>query len=377
MQGNPILEKLSQLSEMESSKEELMKMHRQMFTMRRIEITCDGEYKARRIRGYLHLYDGQEAIAVGTEAALTPEDDWITSYRCHGVALVRGCSPMQIFSELFGKASGTSRGKGGSMHMYRKQTNFYGGAAIVGAQVPIAAGLAFSHKYAQDKNCSVAFYGDGAANQGQCWEAANMASLWKLPLILVIENNQYGMGTSTQRSSALQEYYKQGGEVIPGIQVNGMDPLAMKAAMLAAKEHATSNGPLFMEAQCYRYHGHSISDPGITYRTKEEVAKIRASRDPIDLVKNHLVQAEMTTEEALKQIEREIRDEVAKAHADAQQANQPDPKELLTDIYTTGKRMTSDKEDEQQPFRMESWIPPVIRMPDKDKSMRRNQKAAE
>lgn len=313
-----------------------------MFTIRRVEISCDSEYKARRIRGYLHLYDGQEAVATGTEAALNREtDDWITSYRCHGVALARGCTPLQIFAELLGKSVGTSRGKGGSMHMYRKQTNFYGGAAIVGAQVPIGAGLAFYHKYysgnaapssadettatKQGTGCAVAYYGDGAANQGQCWEAANMAYLWKLPFIFFIENNQYGMGTSTKRSSALPEYYKQGGEIIPGIQVNGMDALAMKEAMLAAKEHCVSgNGPVFVEAITYRYHGHSISDPGITYRTKDEVAKIRNAQDPIELVKKRLVEAEFATADELKETERNIRTEVQQALQEAIDAKLPD-----------------------------------------------------
>ena len=302
-----------------------------MFTIRRIEIACDGEYKSRRIRGYLHLYDGQEAIAAGTEAALTRDDDWITSYRCHGAAFVRGCTPVQIFSELFGRSPGTSRGKGGSMHMYRKQSNFYGGAAIVGAQVPIGAGLAFYHKYMEEKKtCAIVFYGDGAANQGQCWETANMATLWKLPLIMVVENNQYGMGTSVERSSALTEYYKQGGEIIPGIQVNGMDPLAVKACIVAAKDYVTSsNGPCIVEAECYRYHGHSMSDPGNTYRTRDEVAKIRAARDPIELVKHRLIEANISTADELKQIEREIREEVTKALADASEAKFPEVGHLL------------------------------------------------
>jgi pyruvate dehydrogenase E1 component alpha subunit len=247
--------------------------------VRRVEVTCDAEYKARKIRGFCHLYDGQEAIAMGTEAALTRDDDWITTYRCHGcvqeaarcaltprpprsAALVRGVPAAQVFAEQFGASLGCSRGKGGSMHLYRKEANFYGGAAIVGAHVPVAAGLAFFHKYTKPKdakelsNVSVVMYGDGAANQGQAWEAANMAMLWKLPVIFVIENNQYGMGTSIERSSALTEYYKQGGEIIPGIQINGMDVLAVREGMRAAKAHARAgNGPVFVEAKTYRYHG--------------------------------------------------------------------------------------------------------------------------
>jgi pyruvate dehydrogenase E1 component alpha subunit len=301
-----------------------------MFAVRRVEVTCDQEYKARRIRGFCHLYDGQEAISTGTEAALTRDDDWITTYRCHGVAMARGCTPTQVFAEQFGGALGASRGKGGSMHLYRKESHFYGGAAIVGAHVPIAAGLALFHKYvASDpkkmQNASFVFYGDGAANQGQCWEAANMATLWKLPVVFVIENNQYGMGTAVQRSSALTEYYKQGGEVIPGVQVNGMDVLAVKTAMGHAKEHVMAgNGPLFVEAKTYRYHGHSMSDPGITYRSREEVAKTRAERDPIELVKSRLLDSNLATADELKEIEREVRDQVQNALAEATAGKAPE-----------------------------------------------------
>ena len=301
-----------------------------MFAVRRVEVTCDQEYKARRIRGFCHLYDGQEAISAGTEAAITRDDDWITTYRCHGVAMARGCTPTQVFAELFGNSLGASRGKGGSMHLYRKEANFYGGAAIVGAHVPIAAGLAFFHKYVsndpkQMKNASFVFYGDGAANQGQCWEAANMASLWKLPVVFVIENNQYGMGTAIHRSSALTEYYKQGGEIIPGIQVNGMDVLAVKQGMAAAKEHVTQGfGPVFVEAKTYRYHGHSMSDPGITYRTREEVSKTRAERDPIEMTKVRLIDSGLATAEELKEIEREVREQVQKSLAEAIASKPPE-----------------------------------------------------
>lgn len=347
-----------------------------MFTIRRVEITCDQEYKARKIRGFCHLYDGQEAICVGTEAALTREDDWITTYRCHGVAISRGCTPTQVIAEQFGGAIGASRGKGGSMHIYRKEANFYGGAAIVGAHVPVAAGLAFYHKYkAADtkdlKNVSVAFYGDGAANQGQCWEAANMAQLWKLPVIFVIENNQYGMGTTVERSSALTEYYKQGGEALPGIQINGMDALAMKRGMQAAKEHATKGkGPVFVEAKTYRYHGHSMSDPGITYRSREEVAKTRSERDPIEMTKSRLITSGLATEEELKQVEKEIREEVNAALAEANAGKAPEFQELITDIYTTGK---VDTKNNSGRFRMETWYPPNIRMPDRTKSIKHPQ----
>jgi len=340
-----------------------------MFAVRRVEVSCDQEYKARKIRGFCHLYDGQEAISTGTEAAITREDDWITTYRCHGVALARGCTPTEVFAEQFGYASGSSRGKGGSMHLYRKESHFYGGAAIVGAHVPIAAGLALFHKYIskdplKTENASFVFYGDGAANQGQCWEAANMASLWKLPVVFVIENNQYGMGTAIQRSSALTEYFRQGGEVIPGIQVNGMDVLAVKTGMAAAKVFVTSgNGPIFVEAKTYRYHGHSMSDPGITYRSREEVAKTRAERDPIEMVKSRIIDAGFATADELKEVERQVRDQVQQSLAEALAGKAPDTKELVTDMYTDGEQ---DKGDSR--YRMKSWYPSSVRMPDRMKS---------
>ena len=306
--------------------------------MRRMEITCDQEYKARNIRGFCHLYDGQEAVAVGTEAALTREDDWITTYRCHGAALVRGASYQEIFEELFGFKGGVVYGKGGSMHLYSKAANFYGGAAIVGAQVPVGTGLAFYHKYKRKEGektpVSLAFYGDGSANQGQCWEAANMASLWKIPIIYVCENNMYGMGTSVDRSSANTEYYKQG-NFIPGIFVDGMDVLAVREGVRFAKEYASSgNGPIYMEMKTYRYHGHSMSDPGITYRDRNEVSEVRQSRDPIENVKKRILEAEFATEEELKETEKEIRAEVQSALAAAKASSELPADALFEDIYS-------------------------------------------
>ena len=258
------------------------------------------------------------------------------------------------------------------MHLYKKESNFYGGAAIVGAHVPVAAGLAFFHKYTKPEgaketsNVSVVMYGDGAANQGQVWEAANMAMLWKLPAIFVIENNQYGMGTSIERSSALTEYYKQGGEVIPGIQLNGMDVLAVREGIRAAKAHVQNgNGPIFVEAKTYRYHGHSMSDPGVTYRTREEVEKTRAQRDPIDMTKSRLVEGGFATADELKEIERKIRQSVQDALAEAQASPAPPDSDLYTDILTTGKpNPTQDGR-----FRMESEHFETIRMPDRTKSI--------
>ena len=268
-----------------ATKEELLHYLDQMLTIRRFEIVNDSEYKMRNIRGFCHLYDGQEAIAVGVQDALENLDSWITTYRCHATAFVRGSPVHEIFGELFGLDNGVVGGRGGSMHMYNKEANFYGGAAIVGAQVPVGAGFAFANQYewklAGSKGpmqVSVSMCGDGSANQGQAHEAANMAALWKLPHIFVIENNQYGMGTSTARSSYLTDYYKQG-NMIPGIQCDGFDVLATRECMRFAKDYCgAGNGPLFVEFKTYRYHGHSMSDPGITYRDRDEVQGVRKAR---------------------------------------------------------------------------------------------------
>mmetsp|Transcript_8932 Transcript_8932/g.10197 ORF Transcript_8932/g.10197 Transcript_8932/m.10197 type:complete len:412 (+) Transcript_8932:3-1238(+) len=345
-----------------ATKQEMLEYHRVMYGMRRMEISCDQEYKAKHIRGFCHLYDGQEAVAVGTQAALTNDDDWITTYRCHGAALVRGSTYQEIFEEQFGYKGGVVGGKGGSMHMYNKKTNFYGGAAIVGAQVPVGTGLAFFHKYkrqGEEKTpVSLAFYGDGSANQGQCWEAANMAALWKIPIIFVCENNMYGMGTSVDRSSANTEYYKQG-NFIPGIKVDGMDVLAVREGVRFAKEYASAgNGPMYMEMKTYRYHGHSMSDPGITYRTRDEVSEVRQSRDPIESIKKKILDAGFATEDELKATEKEIRTEVQQALAAAKASSPPPMEELFTDIYST-------EDATQEGKRLVSEFPEEIRMPDR------------
>lgn len=336
-----------------------------MYTIRRLEITADGEYKSRAIRGFCHLYDGQEAVAQGVQAAFTNEDDWITTYRCHAAAYLRGSSTQEIFEELFGLRNGVAKGKGGSMHMYHKGNNFYGGAAIVGAQVPIGAGLAFYHKYKrtspeQKTNVSITMYGDGSANQGQCWEAANMAGLWKLPVIFACENNEYGMGTSVHRSSFITDYYKQG-NTIPGLYVDGMDVLACREGMRFCKDWcASGNGPIYVEFKTYRYHGHSMSDPGITYRTREEVTQVRQSRDPIENVKQRLMEAGFATEAELKAAEADIRKEVAEALRLAKESSEPDETELMTDIYTDG---TPHQDPGPHNGRLKSTYPPDIRMP--------------
>lgn len=293
------------------SKEELLSHFRLMYTMRRMEITCDNEYKARNIRGFCHLYDGQEAVATGIQAAFDKEDSWITSYRCHCIALARGGSVSSIVAELFGNAGGMTNGKGGSMHFYSKKDNFFGGQGIVGAQVPVGTGLAFANKYnaapGEKMNVAIACYGDGAANQGQIWESANMASLWKLPMIFCIENNHYGMGTSIDRHSSHSDYYQMGNH-IPGIRIDGMNVLAVKEGMRFVKDWCGSgNGPMYVEMMTYRYHGHSMSDPGTTYRNREEIAMTRSTRDPIEFVKKTLLEAGFAEADEIKAIEKDIR----------------------------------------------------------------------
>ena len=344
----------------EGTREELMEMFETMYTMRRMEITCDNEYKARNIRGFCHLYDGQEAVATGIDAAFTKEDSWITSYRCHCVALIRGGSVEKVVGELFGVVDGYSRGKGGSMHFYNKDWNFYGGAGIVGAQVPLGTGLAFANKYnatpGEPMNVAIACYGDGAANQGQVWEAANMASLWKLPMVFCIENNHYGMGTSIDRHSSHSDYYKMGNH-IPGVRIDGMNVLAVKEGMRFVKEYCgAGNGPMYVEMMTYRYHGHSMSDPGTTYRNREEIAMTRSTRDPLEFIKKTMVDAGFSDPEELKEKEKAIRKSVQKAVLKAKESPRPPLDELVKHIFATkhGKG--------------ESEFPKHIRMPDYEKS---------
>jgi len=320
-----------------ATKAELMGYYKDMNVIRRMEIACDNEYKARNIRGFCHLYDGQEAVCTGVEAAVTRDDDWITSYRCHGVAYSRGCTVEEIMAEQFGYSNGVVKGKGGSMHLYKKDSNFWGGAAIVGAQVPVGVGIAFANKYQAEEgekmNVSMSFYGDGAANQGQCWEAANMAKLWGLPALFVIENNEYGMGTSTHRSSALTEYYQQG-NIIPGVQCDGMDVLAVRECFRYAKDYAASgNGPMFIEVKTYRYHGHSMSDPGLSYRDREEVQNVRAQRDCIASLQDRIVGQGWATEEELKQVQKDARKFVTAEVKKAKQGSELPLHEIYTDIY--------------------------------------------
>ncbi|EER32061.1 pyruvate dehydrogenase E1 component alpha subunit, mitochondrial precursor [Candida tropicalis MYA-3404] len=323
----------------ETEKENLLKMYKDMIVIRRMEMAADALYKAKKIRGFCHLSVGQEAIAVGIENAITPTDTVITSYRCHGFAHMRGASVKSILAELMGRRSGIAHGKGGSMHMFTN--GFYGGNGIVGAQVPLGAGLAFSHKYRGDKDVCFDLYGDGASNQGQVFESFNMAKLWNLPVIFCCENNKYGMGTAAARSSAMTEYYKRG-QYIPGLKINGMDVLACYQASKFAKDWASQgNGPLVLEYETYRYGGHSMSDPGTTYRTREEVQHMRSRNDPIAGLKAVLLEKDIATEDEIKSYDKAARkyvdEQVAAAEADAPPEAKMDI--LFEDVYVPGSEI--------------------------------------
>lgn len=308
-------------------------MYRMMSLIRRTELAADTQYKLRNIRGFLHLYSGQEAVVTGVQyQSGTFDDHFITAYRCHGHQLVRGDTVKSVMAELFGKYPGMSKGKGGSMHFYLSKTNFYGGNGIVGAQIPVGTGLAFELKYNNKKNCAFIFYGDGAANQGQAFEAYNMAALWKLPAVYICEDNRYGMGTSTKRSSASQDYYMRGAPYVPGIKVDGMNIFAVREATRLAKEWAINEGPVIIQAETYRYYGHSMSDPGITYRTRDEIKKVRSERDPIQKMQQTLIAMKLATEEELKKIDNEVKAEVDEAVEFATKAEFPPESELCTDV---------------------------------------------
>ncbi|GFZ00102.1 pyruvate dehydrogenase complex E1 alpha subunit [Actinidia rufa] len=402
----------------ETTPAELMSFFRDMATMRRMEIAADSLYKAKLIRGFCHLYDGQEAVAIGMEAAITSKDCIITAYRDHCLFLARGGTLVETFAELMGRKDGCSKGKGGSMHFYKKESGFYGGHGIVGAQVPLGCGLAFAQKYSKEEHVTFAMYGDGAANQGQLFEALNMAALWDLPAILVCENNhlvlqmEWGRRNGEQRKS--YAYYKRG-DYVPGLKVDGMDAFAVKQACKFAKEHALKNGPIgspveresspkgcrrkwpkwgnhcwvardgcrpskevvevgtslvglpevgqvdgglpewrpkkwvwpeevvellrwwpILEMDTYRYHGHSMSDPGSTYRKRDEVTGVRQERDPLERIRKLILSHDLATEKELKDTEKEIRKEVDEAIAKAKESPMPDPSELFNNVYVKG-----------------------------------------
>jgi pyruvate dehydrogenase E1 component alpha subunit len=315
--------------------EEELHAYREMLLIRRFEEKAGQLYGMGLIGGFCHLYIGQEAVVVGMEMATIEGDQVITSYRDHGHMLACGMDANGVMAELTGRRGGLSRGKGGSMHMFSKEKQFYGGHGIVGAQVPLGAGLAFANKYRGNNNVSMAYYGDGAANQGQVYETFNMASIWKLPVIFIIENNRYAMGTAATRSTAESESLGARGEAygIPAEQVDGMDVRAVKEAADRAMAHCRSGeGPYILEMMTYRYRGHSMSDPA-KYRSKEEVQKMREEHDPIEQVKARLLRANIASEDDLKKIDADIRDVVTASADFATNDPEPDASELYTDIY--------------------------------------------
>ena len=315
------------------SREQELSAYHEMLLIRRFEEKAGQMYGMGLIGGFCHLYIGQEAVVVGMQLAARQGDQLITSYRDHGHMLACGMDPKGVMAELTGRRGGLSKGKGGSMHMFSKEKHFYGGHGIVGAQVALGAGLAFANAYRGNGNVSMTYFGDGAANQGQVYESFNMASLWKLPVIFIIENNRYAMGTAVTRASAQQDFSKRGLSFnIPGEQVDGMDVRAVKAAAEKALEWCRSgNGPYILEMQTYRYRGHSMSDPA-KYRSKEEVQKMREEHDPIEQVRARLLRDHGVSEDDLKRIDARVRAIVAEAADFASTDPEPDPSELWTDI---------------------------------------------
>src|SRR6188508_2964152 len=314
-------------------KDQELAAYRDMLLIRRFEEKAGQMYGMGLIGGFCHLYIGQEAVVVGMQMALKQGDQVITGYRDHGHMLACGMDANGVMAELTGRQGGYSRGKGGSMHMFSREKNFYGGHGIVGAQVPIGTGLAFAHRYRDDRRISVTYLGDGAINQGQVYESFNMAALWKLPVVYVIENNHYGMGTSVTRASARTDLFHRGVAYgIPGEQADGMDVVAVHEAGLLAAEHArTGQGPMILEMLTYRYRGHSMSDPA-KYRSKEEVDRMRTEHDPITHLRQRLIEEHQADENELKQIEKRARDVVVDAAQFAQDCPEPDPSELWTDV---------------------------------------------
>jgi pyruvate dehydrogenase E1 component alpha subunit len=317
----------------EFDKAEELKAYREMLLIRRFEEKAGQLYGMGFIGGFCHLYIGQEAVVVGMQMALNEGDQMITGYRDHGHMLAMGMSARGVMAELTGRRGGLSKGKGGSMHMFSKEKNFYGGHGIVGAQVSLGTGLGFANQYRGNGSVSCAFFGDGAANQGQVYESFNMAALWKLPVIYVVENNRYAMGTAVSRASAQTDFSQRGASFgIPGFQVDGMDVRAVKAATAEAAEHARSGkGPMIMEMMTYRYRGHSMSDPA-KYRSKDEVQKMRSEHDPIEQVRARLLEKNWASEDDLKAIDKDVRDIVADSADFAQADPEPDVSELYTDI---------------------------------------------
>ena len=320
-------------SNIKGTKAELLKYYRDMLMIRRFEERAGQLYGMGHIGGFCHLYIGQEAVVVGVEAVKKPGDQTITGYRDHGHMLACGMDPNGVMAELTGREGGYSKGKGGSMHMFSSEANFYGGHGIVGAQIPLGAGLAFANKYRKNNSVSLTYFGDGASNQGQVFEAMNMAQLWKLPAVFIIENNQYAMGTAVTRAHSDTHLYRRGAAFgIPGMEVDGMDVLEVREAARQAIDHARAGeGPYILEMKTYRYRGHSMSDPA-KYRTREEVDKIREHNDPIKRCEQRIFDAKFATEAELKEIDNEIK-AIVKAAADfSLESPEPAPSELYTDV---------------------------------------------
>ncbi len=318
----------------EFSKDQDLSAYKTMLTIRRFEEKAGQLYGMGLIGGFCHLYIGQEAVVVGMQMTLKDGDQVITGYRDHGHMIATGMEAKGVMAELTGRAHGYSKGKGGSMHMFSKEKGFFGGHGIVGAQVPLGTGLAFANRYRGNDNVSITYFGDGAANQGQVYESFNMAELWKLPVVYVIENNRYAMGTAVNRASAQADFSKRGVSFnIPGEQVDGMDVRAVKAAGDKAVAWCRDGkGPYILEMLTYRYRGHSMSDPA-KYRTREEVDKVRTTHDPIDMVRNRIIEKKFATEDELKKIDAEVRDYVNDSAEFATHDPEPDVSELFTDIY--------------------------------------------
>lgn len=330
---NSLQEAFEKNKTFDANDEQMLKFYEQMLLIRRFEERAGQLYGLGLIGGFCHLYIGQEAVAIGLQSALDNDrDSVITGYRDHGHMLAYGLDPKVIMAELTGRQAGISKGKGGSMHMFSTEHKFYGGHGIVGAQVPLGAGLAFAHKYNEDGGMTLAYFGDGAANQGQVYEAFNMAALWNLPICFVVEDNQYAMGTATKRSSAETRFYRRGTSFrIPGMEVNGMDVLEVRqAAEVAFKHVREGNGPVLMECNTYRYRGHSMSDPA-KYRSREEVQDQKDHHDPIERIKKALIE-KGKSEDELKEIDKGIRAQVSDAADFAENSPEPEVSELYTDV---------------------------------------------
>ena len=314
----------------------LLGYYRDMLLIRRFEEKCGQMYGMGLIGGFCHLYIGQEAVVVGIQSVLKPVDSVVTSYRDHGHMLACGMDAKGVLAELTGRRGGYSKGKGGSMHMFSREKNFYGGHGIVGAQIPIGTGLGFASKYKGDGGLCAAYMGDGAVNQGQVYESFNMAALWKLPVLYVIENNKYGMGTDVSRAAAGELHERGTAYGIPGHSVDGMDVLAVRAAAQDAVDHIRAGkGPVILEMKTYRYRGHSMSDPA-KYRTKDEVDDMKTRHDPIENLKAMILKESYADEDAIKAIDRDVKAIVADAAEFAQESPEPDPSELWTDVLVEG-----------------------------------------